>query len=110
MSIPSRYIDDLLQQLESMRISNLVSQNDARRILRETKEMARNYPKFDNRLTEKVCQLSYILISCGCSILENSEQEVDKQRGLDVLEKAGKCLGDAYHMLKIHPLMFSTNY
>ena len=42
MSIPSRYIDDLLQQLESMRISNLVSQNDARRILRETKEMARN--------------------------------------------------------------------
>ena len=48
MSIPSRYIDDLLQQLESMRISNLVSQNDARRILRETKEMARNYPKFDN--------------------------------------------------------------
>ncbi len=100
MSIPSRYIDDLLQQLESMRISNLVSQNDARRILRETKEMARNYPKFDNRLTEKVCQLSYILISCGCSILENSEQEVDKQRGLDVLEKAGKCLGDAYQYVE----------
>ena len=50
--------------------------------------MARNYPKFDNRLTEKVCQLSYILISCGCSILENSEQEVDKIKVIENEVKA----------------------
>lgn len=94
MSIPTDYAVSLLRSLEQSRIENLITQTDARRILQEVRENPENYPNFDSALTEKVTYIAYTLISCGCSLIEN--EDVDPTEGLEVLEKAGKILSDAF--------------
>ncbi|MEA4986442.1 MAG: DEAD/DEAH box helicase [Anaerovorax sp.] len=94
MSIPTNYITDLLNSLSNRRIDNLVAQTDARRILQEVREIPQNYPNFDSMLTEKSTHIAYVLLSCGCSLIENEDSNTNE--GFAVLEKAGKILSDAY--------------
>lgn len=94
MSIPRRYITDLLNKLSISRIENLIAQTDARRILQEVRESAENYPHFDHALTEKASFIAYALLSCGCSMIENNNS--NENEGIIILEKAGKILSDAY--------------
>ncbi|WP_207654011.1 DEAD/DEAH box helicase [Desulforamulus profundi] len=94
MSIPTDYATDLLNNLSQGRIKNLIAQADARRILQEVKETAENYPNFDPSLTEKATHIAYVLLSCGCSMVENEDGETNE--GLLALEKAGKILSDTF--------------
>lgn len=94
MSLPTDYATDLLNSLSKRRIENLIAQADARRILQEVNEAADNYPNFDPLLTEKAVQIAYMLLSCGCSMVENEDAETSK--GLIALEKAGKILSDTF--------------
>lgn len=94
MSIPNSYTVNLLDRLNHRRITNLIAQADARRILQEVKETAENYPNFDPMLTEKATHIAYVLLACGCSMVENRDDEIDE--GLLVLEKAGKILSDTF--------------
>lgn len=71
-----------------------MAQADARRILQEVKEVPDNYPNFDPALTEKATHIAYALLSCGCSMIENTDSSTDE--GLAVLEKAGKILSDVF--------------
>lgn len=94
MSIPSNYINELLIKLSQNRIENIIAQTDARRILQEIRENPENYPDFDPVLTEKATHVAYVMLSCGCSLIEN--QDSDTSEGFAVLEKAGKILSDAF--------------
>lgn len=94
MSIPSNYINELLIKLSQNRIENIIAQTDARRILQEIRENPENYPDFDPLLTEKATHVAYVLLSCGCSLIENKESNISE--GFAVLEKAGKILSDAF--------------
>jgi hypothetical protein len=94
MSIPTDYATDLLNNISEGRIKNLIAQADARRILQEVRETAENYPRFDPLLTEKATHIAYLLLSCGCSMVENQDAETNE--GLLALEKAGKILSDTY--------------
>ncbi|MBU7006046.1 DEAD/DEAH box helicase [Phosphitispora fastidiosa] len=94
MSIPTDYATDLLNNLSQGRIKNLIAQADARRILQEVKETTENYPNFDPSLTEKATHIAYVLLSCGCSMVENEDAETNE--GLLALEKAGKILSDTF--------------
>jgi len=94
MSIPTQYLARLLENLSSSHIDNLITQADARRILQEVKESEENFPRFDSTLTEKATYISYALISCGCSLIENEDS--DAIDGLLILEKAGKLMSDAF--------------
>ena len=94
MSIPSNYINELLTKLSQNRIENIIAQTDARRILQEIRENPENYPDFDLVLTEKATHVAYVLLSCGCSLIENKDSNTSE--GFAVLEKAGKILSDAF--------------
>lgn len=96
MSIPENYTSDLLRKLSQGRLNNLIAQADARRILQEVKEISRNYPDFDPLLTEKVTHIVYALLSCGCSLIENADNNVNVTESLAILERAGKLLSDTY--------------
>ena len=93
MSIPKTYIDEMLKNLSSSHIVNLISQTDARRILQEVKETENNFPRFDSLLTEKAIHIAYTLISCGCSLVEHKDSTAND--GLLILEKAGKLLSNS---------------
>jgi replicative superfamily II helicase len=95
MSIPKLYIEKMLEKLSSEHIVNLITQADARRILQEVKETENNFPRFDSLLTEKATHIGYTLLSCGCSLIEN-----DNNDGFDVLKKAGKLLSDTFSFNK----------
>ena len=94
MSIPSNYINDLINSLSQSRIDNIIAQTDARRILQEVKEISENYPNFDSVLTEKATHIAYALLTCGCSLIENGDES--NSEGFAMLEKAGKILSDAF--------------
>ena len=96
MSIPADYISDLLNELSQGRLENLIAQTDARRILQEVKEIPENYPDFDPLLTEKATHIAYVLLSCGCSLMEESNSNFTVTESLSILEKAGKLLSDIY--------------
>ena len=96
MSIPADYISDLLNEMSKGSLGDLVTQADARRILQEVKEIPENYPKFDISLTEKATHIAYMLLSCGCSMMEESSDKFTVADSLSVLEKAGKLLSDIY--------------
>ena len=94
MSIPYEQITELLKNTSQSRITNLIAQSDARRILQEVKESPDNYPGFDKKLTEKATYIAYTLIACGCSLIENNS--TNRNDGYLILEKAGKILSDTY--------------
>lgn len=96
MSIPADYISDLLNELSQGRLGNLITQADARRILQEVKEIPENYPDFDPLLTEKATHIAYVLLSCGCSLMEESNSNFTTTESLSILERAGKLLSDVY--------------
>ena len=96
MSIPTDYISGLLNELSQGRLDNLITQADARRILQEVKEISENYPDFDPLLTEKATYIAYALLSCGCSLMEESNSNFTPTEILSILEKAGKLLSDIY--------------
>ncbi len=96
MSLPIDYTSDLIRILSEERLNNLIAQADARRILQEVKEEPKNYPDFDPLLTEKVTHIAYALLSCGCSLIENSDNSVNIAEGVATLERAGKILSDTY--------------
>lgn len=96
MSIPADYISDLLNELSQGRLENFIAQTDARRILQEVKEIPENYPDFDPLLTEKATHIAYVLLSCGCSLMEESNSNFTVTESLSILEKAGKLLSDIY--------------
>ncbi len=95
MSIPVDYISNLLNRLSQDRLKNLITQADARRILQEVKEIPENYPDFDPLLTEKATHISYALLSCGCSLMEEPNSVITTD-SLKILERAGKLLSDVY--------------
>lgn len=94
MSLPIEYIRELLAGISNDKIDNIITQTDARRILQEVKEDSKNYPNFDISLTEKATHIAYLLISCGCSLLE--QENIKSGEGLLILEKAGKILSDSF--------------
>ena len=94
MSLPTEYIRELLATISNDKIDNIITQTDARRILQEVKEEDRNYPNFDISLTDKATHIAYLLISCGCSLLE--QEDIRSVEGLLILEKAGKILYDNF--------------
>lgn len=94
MSLPVEYIRDVLTEISTDRINNIITQTDARRILQEVEENSDNYPNFDLSLTEKANHIAYLLISCGCSLIEHESTKSDE--GLILLEKAGKILADNF--------------
>lgn len=96
MSIPADYISDLLNELSQSHLGNLITQADVRRILQEVKEIPENYPDFDPLLTEKATHIVYVLLSCGCSLMEESNSNITATESLSILEKAGKLLSDIY--------------
>lgn len=96
MSIPTDYISNLVNELSQGRLGNLITQADARRILQEVKEIPENYPDFDPLLTEKATHIAYVLLSCGCSLMEESNSNFTATESLSILEKAGKLLSDIY--------------
>lgn len=96
MSIPTDYISNLVNELSQGHLGNLITQADARRILQEVKEIPENYPDFDPLLTEKATNIAYVLLSCGCSLMEESNSNFTATEILSILEKAGKLLSDIY--------------
>lgn len=94
MSLPTEYIRELLATISNDKIDNIITQTDARRILQEVKEEDRNYPNFDISLTDKATHIAYLLISCGCSLLE--QEDIRSVERLLILEKAGKILYDNF--------------
>lgn len=96
MSLPIEAAKIAAERLLSGRPQNIIAQTDARHILQEVREHEDNYPRFDPRLTEKATHIAYVLISCGCSIVENGDSITNTTEGLSYLEKAGKILYDTY--------------
>lgn len=94
MSIPTEHITKIIDDLSQERIINLVNQIDARRILQEVNETKENYPLFDPVLTEKAVHIGYLLLSCGCSLVENEDSQTHK--GLELLDKAGTILSNSF--------------
>ena len=97
MSIPDNDIESFLENLSQDRIRNILAQADARRILQEVKESSSHYPNFDSALTDKATHIAYLLLSCGCSLIENvgsKDSKIDK--GFLVLERSGQILSDIY--------------
>ncbi len=96
MNISVNYILNLVDELTNGYFDNLTTQADARRILQEVKEIPRNYPNFDPLLTEKATHIAYVLVSCGCSLIEEHKCDLKISETLAILERAGKLLADIY--------------
>lgn len=94
MTLPIEHVNELLEKLNAGLFVNLEAQADARRVFQEVKEDERNYPRFDSNLTEKATHIAYSLLAAGCSILEQNQPDTEK--GIEVLERAGKVLSDVY--------------
>ncbi|GHU94794.1 hypothetical protein FACS1894208_06500 [Clostridia bacterium] len=104
MSMPIATAISTATRLLEDRPANIAAQTDARHILQEVGESVENYPKYDAQLTDKAVNIAYVLVACGCSIVEQT-QSGDTEAGiaLSYLEKAGKIITDAFKNNEVEP-------
>ena len=94
MSKYLNYADKLLKKLFSEEIEQLIVQSAARNILKEVGEEEEKIPRFSPKLVEKLTHVAFCYISCGCILIEKSNDR--KEEGFGYLEKAGKILSNLY--------------
>lgn len=97
-------IKKALQRFETLEhddfVQNLIAQSNAKNILLTVKEDEANFPKFTEKLTEKINSIAFAYLSIACAIAEKHEFT---DIALQSFEKAG----DIIHY--IHAPMLETN-
>lgn len=91
MSLPVENARLLVQSMQSGIIRNLVAQSKAKQVLREVREIPKNFPKFEPDLDDRVTFAAYALLAAGCSLIERGETtegHAELHAAADILESA----------------------
>ncbi|GHV47431.1 hypothetical protein FACS189499_04930 [Clostridia bacterium] len=104
MSMPIATAIEIASRLLENKPANIAAQTDSRHILQEVGESVDNYPNYDAQLTDKAVNIAYVLVACGCSIVEQTQSgDTEAVIALSYLEKAGKIITDAFKNNEVEP-------